>query len=301
VKPELGELLEQRSLAFYPGCVATSIYPGVIYSSIKVLEKLGFKVSSPEHMICCGLPLEIAGMMDRERLVKLADYNLRNFIKHDVLVTPCNGCYRTFNIALEAAASSNASNKARCLHVAEVLWSLREELREVAKTSLEGLNVVTHVGCHYVYAMPSKAIRGEEGEDLLEDIALSLGMKVLSYEEKATCCGATAIKWPRVLEALSPISKLKVTSMVESGADLMVVMCTACQLMLDRTQYQLWSLGELDRVIPVLHVSQLVGLALGLHPLEDVGLHLHLVKPLHLGASSITGLFRENDHSGSPS
>ena len=299
MKPELGELLKQRSLAFYPGCIATSIYPGVTYSSIKVLEKLGFKASSPEHVICCGLPLEVAGMMDRGRLVKLADYNLRNFIRHDVLVTPCNGCYRTFNMALEAAP--NALSKARCLHVAEVLWSLRERLGEVAKASLEGLNVVTHVGCHYAYAMPSKAIRGEEGEDLLEDIALSLGMNVLSYEEKAACCGATAIKWPRVLEALSPISKLKVMSMVESGADLMVVMCTACQLMLDRTQYQLWNLGELDRVIPVLHVSQLVGLALGLHPLEDVGLHLHLVKPPHLGASSIRGLFRENDHSGSSS
>jgi len=295
VKPEVNELLKSRSLAFYPGCIATSIYPGVTYSSIKVLEELGFKVSNPKHVVCCGLPLEIAGMMRRERLVELVGYNLRELIKHDVVVTPCNGCYRTFNLALEAASSTSPSNNARCLHVAEVLWSLRERLAELAKASLSGLNVANHVGCHYVYAMPSKAIKGEEGEDILEDIALSLGMNPLSYEEKATCCGATAIKWPRILDALSPISKLKVTSMVESGADLIVVMCTACQLMIDRTQYQLKSLGELDRIVPVLHVSQLVGLALGLHPFDDVGLHLHLVKPSLSSPSSIKGLFKEDE------
>ncbi len=289
VRLEMEELLKRRSLTFYPGCIATSIYPGVTYSSIKVLEKLGFKVLSPEHVVCCGLPLEIAGMIGREELKMLTSYNMRRLIKHDVVVTPCNGCYRTFNVALKKSPSENIE----CLHVAEVLWLLREKISEMAQDSLKGLNVVTHVGCHYAYAMHAKAIKGVDGEDLLEDIALSLGANVLSYEEKATCCGATAMKWPWVLEALSPVSRLKVTSMVDADADLILVMCTACQLMIDKTQYQMRDLGELDKVIPVLHVSQLVGLALGFHPVEDVGLHLHLVPPKDLSATSIKGLFKE--------
>ncbi|RLF15917.1 MAG: hypothetical protein DRJ97_02655 [Thermoprotei archaeon] len=248
------------------------------YSSIKVLRGLGFEVSAPEVTLCCGMPFEIAGLLDREGLERIAIHSLKAASKEGTMVTPCNGCYRALNLALR--------DEVKCLHVAEVLWRARDELKKAAGDALRGVKVAVHVGCHYAYAMRERALKGVEGEDILEDIALSMGADIVSYDEKKLCCGATAMKWPRIMEALNPITKLKVESLLNSGAEAVLVMCTACQLAIDRAQYQMKNLGELDKTIPVLHVSQLVGLALGLHPIDDLGLHLHLIRPERIAPSS---------------
>lgn len=246
------------------------------------MRRLGFNVELPEAPMCCGMPFEVAGLMDREGLGRLAALSVELSSREGGLVTPCNGCYRALNMAL--------GGRIPVLHVAELIWRSRDRLRELVGDALRGVKVAVHVGCHYAYAVKGAAREASEGADLLEDIASSMGAEVVDYEERRLCCGATAMKWSWVVEALSPVTRLKVESMVSSGADVALVMCTACQLALDKAQYQMASVGELDNPIPVLHVAELVGLALGLRPVEDVGLHLHLVRPRAMEGASLTEL-----------
>jgi succinate dehydrogenase / fumarate reductase cytochrome b subunit len=60
------------------------------------------------------------------------------------------------------------------------------------------------------------------------------------------------------------------------GADFLVTPCPLCHLSLDVYQRKAAKQIQARLEIPVLHVPQLVGLALGIEP-EKLGLHKHLI------------------------
>jgi len=65
---------------------------------------------------------------------------------------------------------------------------------------------------------------------------------------------------------------------VDAGADCLVTPCPLCHLNLDLQQPLAERVVGRDLGMPVLHLPQLVGLALGLAPAE-LGLQRHVVKP----------------------
>jgi succinate dehydrogenase / fumarate reductase cytochrome b subunit len=65
---------------------------------------------------------------------------------------------------------------------------------------------------------------------------------------------------------------------VDAGADCLVTPCPLCHLNLDLQQPLAERVVGRDLGMPVLHLPQLVGLALGLEP-SELGLQRHVVKP----------------------
>jgi succinate dehydrogenase / fumarate reductase cytochrome b subunit len=65
---------------------------------------------------------------------------------------------------------------------------------------------------------------------------------------------------------------------VNAGADCLVTPCPLCHLNLDLQQPLAEKVVGRDLGMPVLHLPQLVGLALGLSP-KELGLARHVVKP----------------------
>jgi succinate dehydrogenase / fumarate reductase cytochrome b subunit len=65
---------------------------------------------------------------------------------------------------------------------------------------------------------------------------------------------------------------------VDAGADCVVTPCPLCHLNLDLQQPLAEKVVGRDLGMPVLHLPQLVGLALGLSP-KELGLARHVVKP----------------------
>ena len=63
---------------------------------------------------------------------------------------------------------------------------------------------------------------------------------------------------------------------VESGADCVVTGCPLCHLNLDSYQPEIEKLWEKHYEIPILHLPQLVGLALGYSP-QELDLQKHIV------------------------
>ena len=63
---------------------------------------------------------------------------------------------------------------------------------------------------------------------------------------------------------------------IDAGADCLVTPCPLCHLNLDMQQPDAAKYVERDLGIPVLHLPQLVGLALGLEP-KELGMGKHVV------------------------
>ena len=274
---------EGREVVLYPGCVSLNKYPGILKSSMELLKILNVNFKLPTNMLCCSRPLERIGIIGEEHTSALAYFNAAKFMGNpDEVVVVCNGCYLAFRRALEAnELKKDVGVKAVCSHIAEVLWRNRGELAKRARAKLDKLKVAIHVGCHYLFYPHGDVIKGEEGEDVLEDIALAFKARVVDYEERRTCCGGTVVKWFR--DVTYSIPRRKLESVMESGADVILTMCPYCLRTFNRVQQRLKKLKEIERVVPTLHVSQFVAIALGLDPLKVAGLHLQ-VPAQELGA-----------------
>jgi succinate dehydrogenase / fumarate reductase cytochrome b subunit len=64
---------------------------------------------------------------------------------------------------------------------------------------------------------------------------------------------------------------------IDAGADCLVTPCPLCHLNLDMQQPDAAKFVERDLDVPVLHLPQMVGLALGLSP-DELGMDKHVVK-----------------------
>jgi heterodisulfide reductase subunit B len=79
-----------------------------------------------------------------------------------------------------------------------------------------------------------------------------------------------------MLETSLKMTEYKFERMKKAGVDCIVEACPFCHLQYDSGQVGLAKAGKVFN-IPVVHYSQLLGLALG-YSIEDVGLHLNATR-----------------------
>ena len=73
-------------------------------------------------------------------------------------------------------------------------------------------------------------------------------------------------------------SDLEQVNAIDAEADCLVVPCPLCHLNLDLQQPAAAKVVGRDLGLPVLHLPQLVGLALGLSP-KELGMNKHVIRP----------------------
>ena len=165
--------------------------------------------------------------------------------------------------------------------VKHLLWLIAEDdgaqrLREVAHKGLKGLKVAPFYGCQIL--RPSR-INGFEDPDRpwsLEAIIDACGGQAIDYPAKIKCCGFPIIQAREETalgELIQPIEQAK-----EAGADAMVTPCPLCHLSLDAWQSKLRAATGKDFRMPILHLSQLVGVAAGLEE-SELKFKRHIVDP----------------------
>jgi heterodisulfide reductase subunit B len=106
---------------------------------------------------------------------------------------------------------------------------------------------------------------------MVDDIVRALGAESIDYQNKLDCCGAGGGVRSHVADLAAAISRDKYESIESTGADCILTPCPFCLLQLDTVQEQFEG-----RKIPVIHVAQLVALAMGTDP-KMLGLGLHRI------------------------
>jgi succinate dehydrogenase / fumarate reductase cytochrome b subunit len=108
----------------------------------------------------------------------------------------------------------------------------------------------------------------------LEELFEILGATPIYYPSRIKCCGFPIIMMNK--SASHELAGNALIEAVEEGADCVVTGCPLCHLSLDSYQPEIESMQKKHYSIPILHLPQLVALALGYSP-EEIGMDKHIV------------------------
>jgi succinate dehydrogenase / fumarate reductase cytochrome b subunit len=278
--------------AYYPGCSARSTCAELNEATHKVAARLGLELSQLDAATCTGArelraidPLGFHTL--NVRILALAE---RAGLP---LMTVCNTCtlnlldaHAAFVDEPELAEAVNAQLAAEALRyagrtrISHFLWVLYEDigierLRRLVVNPLNGLTVAAFYGCHITRPPGRYGFVDSRNNTALEQLARILGCRPIDYSGRTECCGFhTAAHDERVAIRLTGAH---IKSAKIGGACTMVTPCPLCHTVLDGFQREIEKdMGEnLD--MPVLHLPQLVGLALGLTP-RELRIDRHIVK-----------------------
>ncbi|MEX0829410.1 MAG: CoB--CoM heterodisulfide reductase iron-sulfur subunit B family protein [Nitrospirales bacterium] len=278
--------------AFFPGCVSKGACPELYQSVLQVYPKLGIDLEEMTTASCTG-----AGVL-QEKDEQLGDLlNARTFALAEKqglpIMTICSTCqgvmsqanYRLIHNAgyleeINTMLQEEGLTYAGTTVIKHFLWILLEDvgedfLRAKITQPLTGLRAAPFYGCYI--QRPTEALGFEEQPDrgkALERIIEILGAEVVDFPGKTRCCGFPILT----------INKINSLSMVAThtqdakshGADIMVTPCPLCHLNLDGMQSQAASQHNTSINLPILHLPQLLGLAMGMEP-KTLGLQRHLI------------------------
>jgi succinate dehydrogenase / fumarate reductase, cytochrome b subunit len=282
-----------KTVAYFKGCLA-SLSAKELDSATKALApKVGLRLIDLETVTCCG-----AGDIHEAEPDYYVHLNARILAYAaatgaDTLLTVCNVCTLNLRQAnwqlvndpeLRERVNNNLTavgvpRYERDVDVRHLLWEVAEgdgweRLQAAAHRGLKGLKIAPFYGCQIL--RPSK-IMGFEDPDRpssLERIIEACGGEAVDYPAKLKCCGFPIIQAREETalgELVQPIEQAK-----EAGADAIVTPCPLCHLSLDAWQSKLKASTGRDFDLPILHLSQLIGVAAGV-PEAELKFKRHVV------------------------
>jgi succinate dehydrogenase / fumarate reductase cytochrome b subunit len=284
-------------VAYWPGCVSRGFTPELHGSMAAVAPLLDIELIELDRGNCCG-----AGVI-AEHNQELADtLNARTFAlaqqtDGELMMNICSTCqgaqgecqerldanaaYRE-RINATLAETSPGLSYEKGLTNKNFLWLLVEEiglenLRARVRRPLTNLRVGPFYGCYIVRPTDRLRIDADHPRDqYLHWVIEALGGTVIDYAGTYKCCGFPIItmnKQASLRQAGTHLSDAQ-----DAEADCLVVPCPLCHLNLDLQQPLAAKVVDRPLSMPVLHLPQLVGLALGLEP-KQLGMSKHVVKP----------------------
>ena len=279
--------------AFYPGCVSRGGTPELYTSTIAVAGKLGIELEEIVGASCTG-----AGVL-QEKGLKLGDtLNARTFAMAErmglttimTICSTCQGVMAQANYRLlkdpDYLTEINDELKPEGLEytgrivVKHLAWIVVEEiglhaLKALVTNPMPELKVAPFYGCSIL--RPSWALGFDENPDrdkYLERIIEACSAEPVNFPGRERCCG-----FPIML-----INERNSMAMVgahthnakEAGADAMVTPCPLCHLNLDGQQPKAQAQLGMRIGLPILHLPQLIGMAMGISS-KELGLGKHIV------------------------
>jgi succinate dehydrogenase / fumarate reductase cytochrome b subunit len=282
-------------VAYWPGCVSRGFTPELHGSMDKIAPLLDIELIPLDRASCCG-----AGVI-AEHNQELADtLNARTFAlaqQTDGLMmmnicSTCQGsqseCQQRLDASEEyrAIVNDNLADEGLVYEAGiankNLLWLLVEdfgldELRKRVTRPLTDLKVGPFYGCYIVRPEDRLGINAELPRDTYMSLVIeALGGTVIEYAGMHKCCGFPIITMNK--EASLKQAGRHLGDAVDADADCLVTPCPLCHLNLDLQQPLAERVVGRELDMPVLHLPQLLGLALGLSP-KELGLNRHVVKP----------------------
>jgi len=282
---------KELKYGIFLGCVAPNRYPMIESSVRSVFENLGPKIIDLPGASCCPAPGVFRAFHIPTWLVIAArNITIAEQLGVDI-ITPCNGCYGTLRDAwtelkhdpeLRKKVNADLAKIGRQFkgtiepkHVVQVLYQDigKEFIEDKIKYKFKDLKVAVHYGCHLL--KPSDKRPWDEEVDaptFLDELIELTGARSIDYKDKLMCCGAGGAVRTAVKEVSIDFTREKLTNIRDVGADIIVDACPFCHLQLDLGQMEVNNvyksmIGQPFK-IPIIYITQLLGIAMGLDPLK---------------------------------
>ncbi len=292
--------MSKLKYALYTGCTARESTPELLSSTLAVADKLGIELVLLDEASCCGA----SHLQDFDELLAYT-LNARNICYAEKLglkmVTICNTCQ--LNSAMtKHQMDSKPELKAKVneklaeigleykgtSQVQHFLYALIEDyglenIKAKVTTPLSEFNIAPFYGCHNI--RPSELHESSNGGEnpynptSLDDLIEALEGNPVDYESKNKCCGFHVdLQAPATSNALTGTALLDA---IDNNADMIVTPCPLCQINMDVKQHSAGKHMGRDIELPVLHMPQMVALALGCTD-QEIGLKFNVTKATHL-------------------
>ncbi len=280
--------------AFYPGCVSRGAAPELFAATTAVCEKLGIELEfEPMRSASCTG----SGVL-QEKNLRLGDtLNARTFALAErtglPLLNICSTCQGVMSQANQRLTSDAGYLASINEDLAEegleyrgtvdprhLMWVIVEDvgldsLRAQVTRPLTGFKVAPFYGCYIV--RPTSALGFDERperKDALERVIEAVGAEVVDFPGKTLCCGFPIL-------TINETNSVKMVAnhtldAKKGGAQAMVTPCPLCHLNLDGYQPQAAASARQPIDLPIIHLPQLLGLALGIDP-NAMRLNKHIV------------------------
>jgi heterodisulfide reductase subunit B len=275
---------------FFLGCIMPMRYPGIESATRHLFKELGIEYVDVDAFSC--YPAQgVTRSFDQNTWLTLASRNLAVAEQQNLdVIVICNGCYGSLfdaaHILKENEGKREEINKSlgeigmeykasiKVRHFADVLYHDIgiETIKSKVKKEMDHIHAAIHYGCHFLKPSKLKNLDDPERPTILEDLIEAVGAVTIDYRDKNMCCGAGGGARARVPEMAMDITKEKLENIKKTEANCILNVCPFCHLQYDRGQKDL---GE-GFNLPVLHLSQLYGMALGIEK-EKLGLDTHFI------------------------
>lgn len=282
--------------AYFPGCVAQGACRELDQSTKALAQALNIQLIELKKASCCG-----SGTFKEDSQFLEDTVNARNIALAESLKLPllthcstCQGVIGHVDERLKDAQQSNPNyldqvntflSKEGCspyqgsTTVTHLLWALvgdygLEALSNQVRMKLSGLKCAAFYGCYLLRAQKHLPFDDPFAPTSMENVFRAVGATPIEYRGRTQCCG-----WPLSSYATESAFKMAgnhIQEAIAAGADCMVTPCPLCHLNLDSRQPEVAKVIGQPLNLPVLHLPQLVALALGVSP-ETLGLDRHIV------------------------
>jgi succinate dehydrogenase / fumarate reductase cytochrome b subunit len=180
------------------------------------------------------------------------------------------------NNLLKQEGCSPYQGSTRATHL---LWALvgdygLEAVQQKVTRQLTGLKCAAFYGCYLLRAQATLPHDDRFNPQSMENLFSAVGATPVYYRGRTQCCG-----WPLSSYATEQSFKLagmQIQDAIAHGADCIVTPCPLCHLNLDSRQPEVEQTIGQKLGLPILHLPQLVALALGISP-QTLGLDRHIV------------------------
>ncbi len=255
---------------YYPGCSLKGAAIDYDESFQAVASSLGIEIKEMKDWECCGAT--VAKSVDEGLSETLPLSTLKNAEKEEKdLLMLCPSCYvNHLQVSLKAKENKTFFEQYSFNQVPEVKQLLEvlafdvgaEEIKKKIIKPLKGIKVLPYYGCLTVRPFRLGGKESHENPKVMENIIEATGAQPVFFPYKVDCCGGTLLlsKEKTALKLCASILK----QAKKLSPDCIVVACPLCHFMLDAKQRTIERELKEKIDLPVLYITQLLGIALGI-------------------------------------
>jgi heterodisulfide reductase subunit B2 len=281
--------------SLFPGCKIPYYLPQYEAASRLVLKSFGVELEECEFN-CCGYPIRF---LDFKAFIFSSARNIALAGRRGLpLLCLCQCCYGTLRYAdlllrknepllkeVNEFLTSEGLRYPEQLEIKHLLNVLAEDIlpENIQKKNVrpfQSLKVAAHYGCHIL--RPSDVVQFDNpfNPTKFEKLVEATGAASVNWSLRTQCCGESL--WEKNKELSLELTTKKIENAKESGADVLCVACTHCQVQFDRVGETMKNEAGEDQGVPSILYPQLLGLSLGLDG-EALGLNQKLWETLSKG------------------
>jgi len=273
-------------IGFYPGCSLTGSSREYNESVVAVAKALDIELVEIKDWNCCGataahsmneelslsLPARIMALAEEQGLTEI--------------VVPCAACYNRLKVTQHELENDNKRARVKeilqlqykgnlnIINVLQLLEAYGAENIKAKVTQPFAHKVACYYGCLLV--RPQSILKFDRVEDpqSMDSLIKVIGGNTLDWAFKTECCGGGFSVSRTDLVAKLSGNILKDAS--DRGAEAIIVACPMCQSNLDMRRGAINKTLQVPSNIPVIYITQAIGLALGIGA-KELGLKRHFV------------------------